>query len=319
MAESHRLLTVLLADSVGLQQRFRKLVWPTREPGVILGIELNFIEERHVRFALSAERRWALKKEVMAIVGAGRRGTKYVCEAQLKSVVGDLTWGLLVKRPLLSALKISYAALGSNHRPDGQVRLYKQLVDELWLVAGALAFAETTTAVFTDTLWCFDASGKSHLGNGGKGVCYRQNLTQEVAAELTTPFGRERLSQFRVQDNRQAPPERLADPRRARAAARAAQFMQFSYRRGRTIKDWRIAREGEFKEPARIVLKAESLAGCTAYGCASRRKVDRGKLVGLVGDNMGSLYGMVKGRSGKKDLNLICRRLAMLQVSLAGR
>jgi len=81
VAGTHRLLTVLLADSVGLQQRFRKLVWPTREPGVILGVELKFIAERRVRFAVAAERKWNLKTEIMAIVAAGRRGVKYVCEA----------------------------------------------------------------------------------------------------------------------------------------------------------------------------------------------------------------------------------------------
>jgi hypothetical protein len=61
-------------------------------------------------------------------------------------------------------------------------------------------------------------------------------------------------------------------------------------------------------------MKSESLAGEMSFGCASRKKSDRGKLVALVGDNTGSLHGLAKGRSRVKDLNVICARMAARQI-----
>ena len=186
------------------------------------------------------------------------------------------------------------------------------LLSELRVAAGLLCFAESVTADFVDTLWAFDASGKSHWGNGGYGVVYRRGLTQEVATEITTPAGPTRLSEFRIQEDGTAPAVRLNDRLRRAPAARAAEFMKFQWHRGRG--PWEVARHGEFKTAPRIVMKSESLAGEMSFGCASRKKSDRGKLVALVGDNTGSLHGLAKGRSRVKDLNVICARMAARQI-----
>jgi hypothetical protein len=312
VADTHRLMIVLVADQAGLLQNFRKLKWANRDTAPLLGIDTEFLPDGRVRFAMSPERRTRLKQEIEDIVALARTGARFVEEDQLESVLGDLVWCLLVKRPLLSGLRVVYRALRSSKRPPGLVWLSKTLVRELATMAGLIALAETTTADFTDTLWTFDASGASKWGNGGFGVAYRTGLTPEVATELTTPLGPTRLSRFRIQADGKAPGERLGDPARAGPAARAAHFLRFSYKPNR--KDWKIARAGEFDFAPRIVLKAESLAGVKAFDSASRLKSHRGKLVALLGDNTGSLHGLSKGRSSVGDLNRICRRLAALQI-----
>jgi hypothetical protein len=312
LANTHRLMVVLVSDQAGLLQNFRKLKWANRDTAPLLGIDTEFLDDGNVRFAMSPDRRRRLKAEIADIVRLARSGAKFVCEDQLQSVLGDLVWCFLVRRPLLSAIQVLYRAMHSTRRPKGLVRLEKSLVRELDMLTGLIAFAETTTAEFTSTLWTFDASGASKRGKGGYGVAYRHGLTQEVATEITTPFRTARLSEFRVQTNGSAPADRLKHKTRKAPAARAAHFLRFSYKKNKS--DWKIAREGEFKFAPRIVLKAESMAGAKAFDCSSRRKSDRGKLVALVGDNTGSLHGLAKGRSSVKDLNRICRRLAVLQI-----
>jgi hypothetical protein len=312
LANAHRLMVVLVSDHAGLLQNFSKLKWANRETSPLLGIDTEFLDDGNVRFAMSPERRRRLKDEIKAIVRLARRGARFVCEDQLQSVLGDLVWCFLVRRPLLSAIRVFYRAMHSPNRPPGLVRLEKSLVRELDMLDGLVPFAETTTKEFTSTLWTFDASGVSKHGNGGFGVAYREGLTQEVATEITTPFGATRLAEFRVQPDGCAPADRLVHGTRKGPAARAAHFLRFSYKRGK--RDWKIAREGEFDFPPRMVLKAESISGTKAYDCASRRKSDRGKLVACVGDNTGSLHGLTKGRSSVKDLNRICQRLAALQI-----
>jgi hypothetical protein len=317
VAAGHRLVTTLVTDAAGLRQNFSKMEWPTRQTRPVLGIDAEFLPgpERLVRFSMSPGRRGRIAQEIEAIIALSRcrsRRPRMVSEDLMLSLVGDLVWCFLVKRPLLSCLQIVFRALQSKNRPEGLVLLTLPLLSELRVAAGLLCFAESVTADFVDTLWAFDASGKSHWGNGGYGVVYRRGLTQEVATEITTPAGPTRLSEFRIQEDGTAPAVRLNDRLRRAPAARAAEFMKFQWHRG--TGPWEVARHGEFKTAPRIVMKSESLAGEMSFGCASRKKSDRGKLVALVGDNTGSLHGLAKGRSRVKDLNVICARMAARQI-----
>jgi hypothetical protein len=201
VAALHRLLTTLVADQAGLRQNAKKMRWPNRTVDPILGIETDFLNgvRQRVRFAMAPERRRRTADELLAIVSYANSGVQYVCEEQLRSLVGELTWCLLARRALLSCLDCVYKALNSPNRPKDLVLLTERLLGELWLSAGLLTFAESTTGEFASTLFAFDAAGKSRWGKGGIGVVSRETLTQEVATELTTPFGPSRLSMFRVQ------------------------------------------------------------------------------------------------------------------------
>jgi hypothetical protein len=144
LANTHRLMVVLVSDQAGLLQNFRKLKWANRDTAPLLGIDTEFLDDGNVRFAMSPARRRRLKAEIADIVRLARSGAKFVCEDQLQSVLGDLVWCFLVRRPLLSAIQVLYRAMHSTRRPKGLVRLEKSLVRELDMLTGLIAFAETT-------------------------------------------------------------------------------------------------------------------------------------------------------------------------------
>ena len=310
----HRLVTMLAADQAGLKQNFDKLRFPTRDTTPTLGVEVEFLPGKLglCRHAVSPERRRATVAELQGVVSlALRRNVVLICEKQLASLVGDTTWAFLVRRVLLSALDLCYKAAHSPNRPPGQVRLVRALVRELWVMAGLLPLAESTSSYFTDVLTTFDASGKSKLGNGGYGVAYKSGLTQETAVELTSVVRRDfgRLPVFKVQPTGAAPLDRLAQPRHKAPATRAARFLQCSWTTG-SATDWKAARSGRFKTAPRIVTVAESYAGNMAFESAMRHTDAGHRLMCIGGDNMAADLSLVKGRSSKVDLNRVCSRVA---------
>jgi len=310
----HRLVTMLAADQAGLKQNFDKLRFPTRDTTPTLGVEVEFLPGKLglCRHAVSPERRRATVAELQGVVSlALRRNVVLICEKQLASLVGDTTWAFLVRRVLLSALDLCYKAAHSPNRPPGQVRLVRALVRELWVMAGLLPLAESTSSYFTDVLTTFDASGKSKLGNGGYGVAYKSGLTQETAVELTSVVRRDfgRLPVFKVQPTGAAPLDRLAQPRHKAPATRAARFLQCSWTPG-SATGWKAARSGRFKTAPRIVTVAESYAGNMAFESAMRHTDAGHRLMCIGGDNMAADLSLVKGRSSKVDLNRVCSRVA---------
>jgi hypothetical protein len=304
----HRIITILAADAKGFRQNFSKVEFANRETSPTLGIGISFLEgtKALLRHSVPAKKRRRVARMANALVLASRRKGSYVCEHLLASLYGDLTWIFLVRRLLLSVLDLGYRAPRSPNRPRGLVRVERPLADEIWLAANLVPLAESTSAFFTDTLWTFDASGKSRAGNGGKGVAYKNGLTQEVATELTTVVGTGygRLPLFRIQPDGAAPVERLKDIEHAVAARRAASFMQFNWERG-SRSGWKAARQGEFKKPPRIVALGEAFAGSMAFDCAVKKPDAKGSLIAIAGDNMTADSGFVKGRSRVRDLNRV--------------
>ena len=311
----HRLVTILAADAAGLRQNFDKLAFPSRATSPTLGVEITFLPGPRgcSRASVSALRRRKTVAELEAIIKLATRQNKVVlmCEKQLASVVGDVTWAFLVRRPLLSLLDVCYKAPHSPNRPPGFVWLTSTLVRELWLCAGLLPLAESTSSLFTDCLTTFDASGKSRLGNGGYGVAYKTGMSQEVATELTTTVGRAfgRLPVFKVQPGGEAPRDRLERPRHARTARRAARFLQFNWSPGSKT-GWKAARAGRFKSPPRIVTVAETFAGSMGFAASLRHADADHRILCIGGDNMAADSALVKGRSSVCDINKVCRRVA---------
>jgi len=311
----HRLVTILAADAAGLRQNFDKLAFPSRDTSPTLGVEITFLPGPLglSRAAVSSSRRREAVAELEAVVRLATRKNKVIlmCEKQLASIVGGVTWAFLVRRPLLSVLDVCYKAPHSPNRPPGKVRLTPALVRELWLCAGLLPLAESTSSLFTACLTTFDASGKSSRGNGGYGVAYKTGLTQAVATELTTVVGRAfgRLPVFKVQPGGAAPRDRLERPRHARTARRAARFLQFSWSPGSRT-GWKAARAGRFKTAPRIVTVAEAYAGGMGFSTALQH-VDAGhRIMCIGGDNMPADSALIKGRSSVVDLNKVCRFVA---------
>ena len=316
VAATHRLLSVLVADEVGLLQHHGKLRWPNQSAELVLGIVFEFFggDRRLIRFAVSAERRRRISDELLSmVIGFFRGRIKLVNEKYLESLVGELTWSLLIRRCLLGALDITYKALRSPNRPAGQIIITAPLANEWFMVAGLLVFAENYTKNFSSTLWAFDACGKSKWGQGGHATVYRRGITDEMATELTTPTQGARLSQVRIIDGA-APPDRLANPRRRKTINTAVRFLQCSWNKG--TDQWKVAREGEFKVAPRIVTKAESVSGKITFHCAKHDPRSIGALVAIAGDNQPSLAGFVKGRTGIRDLQNVQSEVAASQILL---
>jgi hypothetical protein len=303
----HLILTVLAADVAGLVQHMGKMLWPTRQNSVTLGITLEFLDEGRLRCAVAGFKRFRLRRELMHLVSLFAHGrAKLIDEQYLRELLGQLNWNFLVRRALLSTIGVPYRALGSPNRPAGKVNASNPMTNEVWVAAGLLAFAESTSAPFSNTLWTYDASGVSRVGNGGYGVAYRHGLTEEIAVELTTPVRGTGLSYFKVQPDGSAPLDRLELLRHAGAAKRAARLLQFSW--GTTSGgEWKAARQGQFDAPPCHVNKAEANVGAMAFDCAVRDRESWGKWVAFGGDNTCASHGLHKGRSSKPNYNAVYR------------
>jgi hypothetical protein len=301
VAGYHRLQTVLAADAAGLVQNVSKLAFPSTETTPTLGVEVEFCEGRQMRFAVAAEKRWALAQALREIA---RSPASNVEEELLESLLGKSNWCFLVRRVLLGVWEVVYKALHSPNRPEGLVILTPRLRKELWLAAALLPLAEEHSAPFHDTLTLFDASGKSSRGNGGFGVAYKRGVTEAMATELTTSIETEcgRLPLFKVLPGHVVPAARAHS-----ASARAASaFLAFDWETPGAA-GWRAARHGEFRVPLRHVTVGEIVTGGMALRSAARAKGAFATLLPIGGDNQPSLSALMKGRSSIRDMNRVCR------------
>jgi hypothetical protein len=309
VGDAHRLFTTLYADSEGVVQNFTKLRFASRETTATLGVDVAFLPGGELRHEVNWQKRRRTIHALAKIAHSPR--VKVVDVELLRSLLGDAIWQLLPRRGLLSILDIIFKALESSNRPDDGVVNTPGLRREIWLLMLLLPVASTHSTIFSDVLYCFDASGKSKDGtrNGGYGAASRAGLTQEVATELLSNVdpGCGALPLFTVQEDGSPPAARLADARHAKIATTATRFLQYSWKDRKGA--WSVVRSGAFRTPPRHVTKAELATGSMTFQRAARTAQATSKTVVLGGDNQPADLMILKGRSSVRDLNQICRTI----------
>jgi hypothetical protein len=301
------MLSVMLGLGAGLRESWKKLRWTSDQPGVALGVNYEFSRDkaRTMVFEVAPRRRRATAETFRFLA---QSDASFVDEGLLETLLGNAVWEMLGYRPALSIFRVVYKALHSPNRPPGRVLLTEALREE-FLIASLLTptFVGRTNEAFA-TAAVFDASGKSHRGNGGFGVALRRGLSPMVAAEFSTVVGTEggKLPHFREPERGVVPPDRCAAPDHVGPAAAASRFLSFDWEGKRAT--WTPAVHGEFKVAPRHVNVAEAVTGGIALERLCREPGARGRRLYIGGDNTASLHCFRRGRSSTKDLNAVCRR-----------
>lgn len=310
VGDALRLGFSMLAASKGILQNVTKLKWTSSRTTPTTGVDIEFVLDDPswpLRLSVGPERRAVTDAVIRGILAGGTHVDPFL----LAHVRSRRVWETLPRRSMLSAMTAVFdedpALKGAAPVP---VWLSPRLRRELRLLTMISPTLSSLTRPYSDTVFLFDASGRSDLGWGGYGVVRRSGLDAELAAEITeavrgtaTPSTRPptALPCFVIGDDFEPP----SASRRSRAVTDFL-LQDWEVR----FPDWRVVAHGAFRSDPGPINCAEAATGALAAAIAARARSARGRRVLIGGDNLASLHAFHKGRSSSWRLNRACQKVA---------
>lgn len=302
VADAHRLAVCLRTAMHGVELNTKKLKWASAAATATIGVDIEFhpgVNGWPLRVGVAPAKRSAVARRIVSVLAGA---ATHITEEYFDHLIGKLVWATLVARPFLSVYDLVFRARQSRHRPGGAVWLSPRLRQELSQIVHLLPLMEHLSKPVSQTMYIFDASGSSRLGNGGYGVVRRKDLSSGVLAELLGE-SYNRLPRYHIGDDG-SPPSSTA------AAAAATAYILQDW--ADPSPAWEVMRSGEFERPPSHVNLAEASTGNMTVRVACAEPTARGCRVAIGGDNTAALCAFRKGRSSSFRLNGVCRRVAAL-------
>ena len=258
VADSHRLAVCLRTAMHGVELNTSKLKWASGATTATIGVDIEFHphdEGWPLRVGVSPAKRSATARRMAAVLAGA---ATHIAEDYFDHLIGKLVWAALVARPFLSVYDLVFRARHSRHRPSGVVWLSPRLRQEMSHILHLLPLMEHLSKPVSQTMYIFDASGTSRLGNGGYGVVRRRDLSHGILAEVLGD-GYNRLPCYHIGDDGSPPTNTVA-------AAAATAFILQDWADDSPA--WQVMRSGEFDRPPSHVNVAEASTGCMAVRVA---------------------------------------------------